>query len=485
MFALPMQVIVQRISPVLVELSIEIPADAVKAEVDKAYLTLAKKAHVRGFRPGKAPRSVLSHLYGPQVQNDVAKAIIDTTLPQILTDKQVTPVTRPTVETGKVSATEAFSYKARFEVQPDIEEVKYDGFQLYRTKLEATDAMVDEQIESLRLRHATLRAPEPARPSQKKDVATIDFTVSVDGHEVKDAGGQGVQIELGAGQALPELDVALLGKAQGETATCEVTFSDAHPNAELKGKKGTFHVTLTDLKERVLPSLDDEFAKDVGQFQTLVELRADVHTRLTGALQEQSEASLAQQMITKLNEANPLELPPSLVEQQCRVLEQELSAQARRAGQRVTQEQLKSMHGPIHADAEQKVRAGLLMAAIARKQEIKVTDEDVEKAYAELAQQSGKNIAKVKAEYRENSRRNVLLSMILEDKILDFIEAKSQITDGSPPAALPEEVKASPTETPAAESVAAAAAKGEAEEDGDKKDPAKQKKKKKAKPEAG
>ncbi len=477
MFALPMQVTVQRISPVLVELSIEIPADAVKAEVDKAYLNLAKKAHVRGFRPGKAPRNVLSHLYGPQVQNDVAKAIVDTTLQQVLTEKQVTPVTRPTVDAGKVSATEAFSYKARFEVQPDIEEVKYDGFQLYRPKLEATDAMVDEQLESLRQRHAILKAPDPPRPAQAKDVATIDFTVSVDGHEVKDAGGQGVQIELGAGQALPELDAALLGKSAGEKTECEVTFSPSHQNTELKGKKGTFRVILTDLKERVLPALDDEFAKDVGQFQTLVELRADVHTRLEGALLEQSEASLAQQMIVKLNEANPLELPPSLVEQQCRMLEQELTAQARRAGQRVTPEQIKNMHGAIHADAEQKVRAGLLMAAIARKHEIKVTDEDVEKAYVELAQQSGKNVAKVKAEYRENSKKNILLSMVLEDKILDFIEAKSKIAEGPPPAALPEESKAPVVAdaAPVAEgapAVEGAVAKKDGEEEGEKKEAA-------------
>jgi trigger factor len=487
MFALPMQVTVQRISPVLVELSIEVPADAVKTEVDKAYVNLARKAHVRGFRPGKAPRSVLSHLYGPQVHNDVAKAIVDTTLPQVLTEKQVTPVTRPTVETGTVSATEAFSYKARFEVQPDIEEVKYDGFQLYRPKVEATDAMVDEQIESLRLRHATLKAPEPARPSQNKDVVTIDFTVSVDGHLVKDAGGQGVQIELGAGQALPELDVALVGRSTGDSAECEVTFSEGHPNAVLKGKKGTFQVTVTDLKERILPALDDELAKDVGQFQTLIELRADVHTRLERALHDQSESALAQQMVTKLNEANPLELPPSLVEQQCRVLEQELTEQARRAGQRVTAEHLKTMHGAIHADAEQKVRAGLLMAAIARKNEIKVTDEDIEKAYVELAEQSGKNVAKVKAEYRENSRKNILLSMILEDKILDFIEAKSTITEGTPPPAAP---PSAATEEPkvasaAAESPAAAEAAESGEEEGDKKDAAKPKKKKKAKAEEG
>jgi trigger factor len=425
-----MQVTVQRISPVLMELSVEIPAEAVKNEVDKAYSNLAKKAHVRGFRPGKAPRSVLLHLFGPQVQNDVAKTIVDTTLPQVLNEKNVTPVTRPTVEPGKISVTEAFSYTARFEVQPEILDPKYEGFELIRPKLEATDKMVDEQLESLRQRHAALKAPEPARPAQAHDVLTIDFTVSVDGQEVKDAGGQGVQIELGAGQALPELDAALLGKSVGDPVSCEVTFPETHPRADLQGRKGTFAVTIGDLKERLLPELDDEFAKDMGQFQTLVELRADVHTRLEAALKDQIEATLAQQMIIKLNEGNPLELPPSLVEQQCRVLEQEVAQQARRMGKRMTPDQLKEMHGAIHEDAERKVRAGLLMAAIAKKHEVRVTEEDIEKAYGELAQQSGKNVAKVKAEYREAGRRDMLVSMIIEDKVLDIIEAKAKVTDG-------------------------------------------------------
>jgi trigger factor len=441
-----MQVTVQRISPVLVELSVEVPADTVKNEVDKAYLNLAKKAHVRGFRPGKAPRSVLLHLYGPQVQNDVAKTIVDTTLPQVLTEKNVTPVTRPTVEPGKVSSTEAFSYTARFEVQPEIADVKYEGFELLRPKLEATDKMVDEQLESLRQRHATLSAPEPARPAEAHDVLTIDFTVSVDGQEVKDAGGQGVQIELGSGQALAELDAALVGKSMSEPVSCEVTFPDTHPRPELKNKKGTFHIKITDQKERVLPAVDDEFAKDVGQFQTLVELRADVHTRLEAVLKDQIEASLAQQMIVKLNESNPLELPPSLVEQQCRVLEQEVAMQARRLGKRLTAEQLKDMHGAIHEDAERKVRAGLLMAAIAKKHEVKVTEEDIEKAYAELAQQSGKNVAKLKAEYREAGRRDMLVSMIIEDKVLDIIEGKSTVKEG--PAEVAEEASAA-AEAPA------------------------------------
>ena len=218
-----MQVTVQRISPVLLELQVEVPADLVRTEVDKAYLTLGKTAHVRGFRPGKAPRSVLTHLFGAKISNDVASSIVNDTLPKVLTDKNVTPVTRPTVEAGKFAVNEPFSYKARFEVQPDIEDVKFEGFNLVRPKLEATPAMVDEQIEALRLRHATLKAPEPARPSQKGDVVTIDFTIAVEGQEIKDGGGQSVQIELGAGQAIAELDAGLTGKSASDVVEVEIS----------------------------------------------------------------------------------------------------------------------------------------------------------------------------------------------------------------------------------------------------------------------
>ncbi len=458
-----MQVTVQRLSPVLMELQVELPADLVRTEIDKAYLTLARKAHVKGFRPGKAPRNVLTHLFGAQVSNDVMNQLVNDTLPKVLTEKNVTPVSRPRVEAGKFAVNEAFSYKASFEVQPEIKDVKYEGLELSRPKLEATAAMVDEQLEALRQRHSTLKAPEPARSSQKKDVLTIDFTLSIDGQEVKDGGGLGVQIELGAGQALPELDDALMDKKAGDPVSVDVTFPDTHPREDFRGKKATFKVTVTDIKERLLPELDDEFAKDLGQFQTLVELRADVHTRLEQAIKDQQEQALAEQIVNRLNELNPIDVPPSLVEQQCRVMEAEFSAQARRMGQRVTKEQAQAMHDKIHVEAEKKVRAGLLMAEIARKQDFKISEDDIEKGIQELAQQSGKNVAKVKAEYREENKRQMLLGLIMEDKILDFVESKAKITDKTPEAE--------------ASSEAAAAGEGEKAEA-----PKKKEKKKKTEP---
>jgi trigger factor len=456
-----MQVQVARISPVVMELAVEVPAPTVKAEVEKAYANLQRKAHVRGFRPGKAPRQVLAHLYGPQVASDVINALVNETLPKALVDQKVTPVNQPQVEAGKFEQGAAFSYKARFEVQPEISEVVYEGLELTKPPTVADEKMVDEQLELLRKQHARLEAPEPARPAQTGDVVTIDFTLDVDGKEMKEAGGEGLQLELGSGQILPELDTGLTGKKVDDALDVEAKLPETNPREELRGKPATFHVKIKDIKQKVLPALDDEFAKDVGQFQTLVELRADVHTRLQKVLKDRADTVVAEQIVDQLSAKNPLEVPPFLVEQQCRMMEYEILQNAQRMGQRPTKEDFQKVHERVHVDAEKKVRAGLLMAAIAKKLDIKVTDEDVQKGYEELARETGKNVAKVKAEYSDAQRRQIFLGMILEDKVLDVIESKAKITEGEPA-----EVKTEKTESQEGASKAKkkSKAKGESED---------------------
>jgi trigger factor len=433
-----MQVQVARISPVVLEVAVEIPADAVRVEVDKAYTNLQRKARVRGFRPGKAPRQVLAHLYGPQVASDVVNAIVNGTLPKALSENNVQPINQPQVEPGKFDQGSTFSYKARFEVQPDIAEVVYEGLDLVRPSEVATEEAVAEQLELFRRQHARLQAPEPARPSQKGDVVTIDFSLAVDGKELKESGGEGVPLELGSNQVLPELDAALQGKSADDKFEVEAKFPEGHSHKDLAGNVAVFRVHMRDVKERILPVLDDEFAKDVGSFQTLVELRADIHTKLDKMLKDRAESALAEQIVEKLNEKNPLDVPPSLVEQQCRMMEMELLQNARRAGQKVSADDFAKVHNQVHADAEKKVRAGLLMGAIAKKLDVKVTDQDIQKGLEELSAETGKNVAKLRAEYNEPQRRQILIGMILEDKVLDVIEGKANIRTGEATATPPE-----------------------------------------------
>lgn len=424
-----MQVNVSRVSPVVVELQVELPQETVKAEINRAYSSLQQRARIKGFRPGKAPRTVLEKLFAGQVANDVANSLVQGSLPKALSDNTLTPINQPQVEAGALSQAAAFSYKARFEVQPELTEVVYEGFELERPFAEVDDAEVDSQLEELRARHSQLKAPEPARAAQAGDVVTIDFVLTVDGQDVKDGGGTGVQLELGTGQALPEIDAAVTGQMIDAKVEATATFSADHPRQEFRNKEGKFAITLTDIKEKSLPELDDELAKDIGGFETLVELRADVHGKLQKMHKDRADQAVAEQIVMLLNDKNPCEVPPSLVEAQSRMMLQEIIQQARRFGQRINAEQAQKLQNDVQADAERKVRAGLVMASIAKKHEFKVNDADIEKGIQELAQDTNKNVAKVRAEYREKQKRDVLIGMILEDKILSFLEEKSTITD--------------------------------------------------------
>jgi len=423
-----MQVNVQRLSPVLVEFDVEVGADRVKTELDKAYTQVARSAKVPGFRPGKAPRRVLNHYYGARIQADVAQKLVDETFPKAISDNELQPVTRPAIEPQKLVEDGPFSYKARVEVLPKIESVEYEGLESSRPKVEVKDEELEKELADLRKGHSTLEAPKEARAAKEGDVATVDFKVSVAGESVPDVDATDLPIELGAGQLLPEIDTGVQGKNIGDVITLEVAMPAQHPHAKLRGKTATFTVTVKEIKERVLPNLDDEFAKDLGEFESLDALKADVRTRLEKKSKEASDNQLAERLVIALVQKNPVPVPPSLVEQQMRITEQEILARARSFGQQATGvgDELRAQ---IQGDSEVKVRAGLLMAEIAKKEAIQIGNDEIEEGLKELAEQTGKNVAKLRVEYRDQKKREMLIGMLLENKVLDIIEAKAKISD--------------------------------------------------------
>lgn len=420
-----MQVNVEKLSPVLMEFQVEVPADRVRSEVDKAYTALQRTARVRGYRPGKAPRQVLAHLYGGRIHADVAQRLVDATLNQALADKQVQPLSQPAIAPAELRPDDAFSYKARFEVRPDIAEVKWEGFEVKRPSVTPTEEMIDAELTALRREHSTLQAPEPERPGAKGDMATISFTLEVAG-ALRDTKEQEIETELGSGQIFKEIEDALLGMTPGQSKDVPVTFSEQHSNADLRGKQALFHITLKDLRERIFPEVDDEFAKDCGE-ESLPALRESVRKKIEKELTQRASDAVAEQLVVELCKANPIPVPPSLVDQQAQLAERELLATARRQGQRV--DPTPEFRARVRLDAEMKVRAGLAMAEIAKAKAVKITEADLEKGYQELAEQTGKNVAKIKAEYREPQKRELFAGMILEDKILDIIEAAAKVAD--------------------------------------------------------
>jgi trigger factor len=423
-----MQVNVQRLSPVLVEFDVEVGVAQVTSELEKAYNQVARTARVRGFRPGKAPRKVLTHLYGARIAADVAQKLVDETFPQAVTDQKLQPVTSPAVEAQGVEENKPFSYKARVEVLPEIAGVSYEGLGAKRAKVDVADEAVQTELETLRKAHSTLEALKEPRPSQNGDTVSIDFVVSVADETIEDAGATDFQVELGAGTLLPQIEEAVLGKSTGDQATAEVPMPAQHPHPKLKGKTAKFAITLGEVKERILPNLDDELAKDVGEFENLDALKADIKKKLEAQAKEQSDNQLAEQLVMELVKANPVPVPPSLVERQMRITEQEILTRARSQGQRVTGLG-DELRGKLAEDSEIKVRAGLLMAEIAKKEGIQIGAEEIESGLKELAEQTGQNLAKLRVQYKDQQKREMLIGMILENKVLDIIEAKAKIEE--------------------------------------------------------
>lgn len=424
-----MQVTVQRLSAVVVEFNVQIESERVKTEVEKAYANIARNARVRGFRPGKAPRRVLTHVYGPRIARDVADRLVEETYPEALTGQKVQPVGSPAIEHNSFSEDQPFSYKARVEVLPVIESVKYEGLTAKRVKAEVSDEQVKAELDRLREAHATLEDPKVPRPAAAGDVVTIDFEVAVGGTPIADAGASDFQVWLGRGQLLPPLEDELAGLSVGEQKTIDVTMPARHPHKKLRGKTAQFKITLKALKERVLPAADDEFAKDLGQFETLAALEKELRERLEKQAQEAAENALAEQLVVELVKANPVPVPPTLVERQMRLTEQEILQRARSQGNQASGlgEELRER---VRADSELKVAAGLLMAEVAKKEGLQIGDAEIEKGLEELAEQSGKNVAKLRVEYRDPQKREMLIGMILENKVLDIIQAKAKIEEG-------------------------------------------------------
>ena len=421
-----MEVTVQKLSPVLVELDVRVGADQVKIELNKAYSTLAKTAKVRGFRPGKAPKKILVHYFGSRVAADVAQRLVDNTFAQAVSDQNVQPVAQPAIEPSQIIENQPFSYKARVEVLPQIGEVAFDGFEVARPKVEVTDEHLATELAQLRRENSTLEPLAEERPSKAGDIVTVDYTVEVDGNVVVDAGANDLQTELGKGDLLPAIDTGLTGKKLGEIALVEVDLPETHPHPELKGRRATFKFTVKDLKERVLPELDDEFAKDLGDYATLDVLKKELSSEVEKRLKEESDNAVAESLVRTLVEKNPIEVPPSLVQQQMRVAESEVVELQRRSGRPGTIPP--ELRQRIQAESEMKVRAGLLMAEIAKKEGIKIGDPEIEEGLAELSKQSGKNVAKLRAEYGDPKKREMLIGMILENKVLDIIESKAKIS---------------------------------------------------------
>ena len=424
-----MQSEVSEISPILVEVKIEVPWDTVEKDLENGFTRVSKVAKVKGFRPGKVPRDVVKKLYRREVEGDVSQRIVERTLIEAVEKHEISIAARPEIEAPEITVGEPLTFTARIEVRPKLDSVTIDGFKIHKDLDAVTDEAVNEDIDAMRERVAELREPSDKRPAKANDVLTIDYVVEVDGVVEEGMSATDRKAELGNKRLLPEIEAALVGASVGDVRKAEITFGDDHPREAMRGKKGIFSITVKALEEKILPELDDEFAKARGA-ESVAKLRADTRDRLEKSATQRSETSIKDQIVDALVDANDIPVPPTMLMEQKRQMLQEVIQFMQMMGPQAGN--IGEMIEGIEGRAERRVKAALLLGAVARLNDVKADENDVSAKLADLAAQSGKHIAKLRVEY-QGEKLEMLESQILEEKLVAFLRSKVELVDGPRP----------------------------------------------------
>ena len=425
-----MQSEIREISPVLVEVTVEVPWDRIQKDLNDTYKELGKTARVRGFRPGKVPRDVVKQMYGRQVAAQVTGTLVEQGLMEAVQKHELHIVAQPEMEEApELEKGKPLTFKAKVEVRPKIDQVAIDELEAWQKPIDVPNADVDAEIESLQHQHAEIQVPDPMRPAKEGDLITIDYSVSIDGEVKEDLGAEGRQVEINDEHLLPALKEGLLGMQPGDDKTVDVEFEDDHPNETLRGKTAQFTITAKDLHEKLLPELDDEFAKDCGDYETLLELRLKIREDLEASAKRRAEAELKDQLIDSLIEHNDIPVPPSMVQQQQQMMMYEMAQFMQMAGQQGAPGA--DFFSGIEDRAKRRVQAGILLGSLARQENIEVTDADLDAKFQEIADRTGKHIAKVRAEHA-GDKRDQVENKLLEDKLLAFLLERATVTSTPP-----------------------------------------------------
>jgi trigger factor len=426
-----MQSEIREISPVLVEVTVEVPWDRIHKDLNDTYKEIGKTARVRGFRPGKVPKNVLKQVYGRQAAAQVTGALVEQGLMHAVQEHELHIVAQPEMEEPPaLEQGKPLTFKAKVEVRPKIDEVVTDGLEVWQQAIDIPDEDIDKEVEQLRHQHGEIQVPDPMRAAQDGDLITIDYSVTVDGEAKEDLGAEGRQVEIDDEHLLPGLKEGLLGMKPDDEKTIDIEFDDDHPNPDLQGKTAQFTVKAKELHEKLLPELDDEFAKDCGDYATLLELRLKIREGLEGSAKQRSEAGLKDQLIEGLIKANDIPVPPSMVQQQQQMMMYEMAQFMQMAGQQGAPGA--DFFSGIEERAQRRVQAGILLGALARQEGIDVSEADLDAKFQEIADSTGKHVAKVRADYQE-AQRDALESQLLEEKVMALLTERAKINEGERP----------------------------------------------------
>jgi trigger factor len=427
-----MQVTVESLSTIKKKINFEIPADRVGLEIDKAYEEIRKHANVKGFRKGKAPRTYIEKHYSAMMEQDVLKNLFSDTYFKALHDEKLYPVEHPVVESDELKKGEPFKYSATVEIYPEVTVKDYTGIEVIREKFVMDEEIVDRRIREIQENMAQLKPAEEGRAASLGDFLTIDFMGFIDGIQFENGSAENFQLELGAGKFIPGFEEQIVGMKGGEAKNITVTFPAEYMNRELAGKEAAFDVTVKEIKIKELPAIDDDFAKELGEFETLGQMRARIAEVHEKQERDRIEGDLRERIVKALIDRNPLEVPGAMVEKQLQITLD--STKKRLSMENLSMEMIgldeEGYKTRFRATAESQVKGALLLDMLAENEGIKVEESDVDEKIRETAEQRNQDYEALKKFYEQNAgARENLKDQLKENKVFAFLKEKAVIKE--------------------------------------------------------
>ena len=431
-----MQVTVEDVSSVKKILHIEVPEKIVIRELDNAYKNLKKNAKVKGFRPGKAPRSVLERLYKKDVHGDVSSKLLQDSFVEALKETELNIIGNPEIEPPKLEEKGPYKYDATVEVKPEIDDIDFKGLTLKKALYQVTDEEMEAQLKLLQ-KNLTQQIPiTEDRPVQKNDSVMIDYEGFKDGMPFPETQKtENFTMKIGAGAISKTLDEELIGMKPGENREITVNFPEDHFNDKLANHEITFHVTLHEIREEILPEIDDEFAKNFGQYETLDDLKNAITSNLNEGYQKRVEQELNEQIYNDLIEKTEFELPDSMVDYELNNIIDEIEKTLTYYNKTMEEQGLtKEMLVEENREtAEKKVRRHLILGKIIDQENMELSDQELEDGFAEMAQVVNQPVEAIKNYYQQNEDNlDFFKHTLLEKQAIKLIIESSNIEEVKP-----------------------------------------------------
>jgi trigger factor len=429
-----MQVTVEDVSPVEKKVAVEIPWPYVAQKLDEAYRDLGRGVALKGFRKGKVPRPILERMFGRQVEQEVVKQLVQESFVHAASQHSIQPVAEPVVDDAHLHKGKSFHYSARVEVKSEVTPQEYDGVELNQRQAKVADDDVTKAIERKRQELTEYKMIEGRDPkvAQASDVLVLSVKGKIGDH---DFDKDGVMVDLGEAdrEVVPGIGAALMGIAL-DAKDHEVSWTipdHEQVKKELVGQKASLKVTVKEAREKQMPNLDDEFAKDTGEADTLAELKDKVREKLVEEDKQRAKSELKEQLVKELLKRNQFAVAPALVERQLDNMLQRAKLQLALRGidPRTAQLDEQRMRDDMREAANDEVRAAFLVDAIAEKEKVEVSEADLEKRLAEMAQSREKSVARLKAELQKEGRLDAVRHQVREEKTLDLLLSRAKISE--------------------------------------------------------